>query len=226
MNESCPAFVDSSEISKLTDADVFAKYSRFRKMQANPTLRQCPKCGELCSPLKDEEAGRIIPEITCSSCNWEFCFYHSNAHSGRPCTMATAEHEDDDERLAVVLSMEEETNVCPNCSILTQKISGCNHMTCRQCQCEWCWVCGDKIDSVSTHYSTNNPKGCAQFGDLFADAQQERNASWFFMCCCCLILVAVAWWVCDMIRYHFSTCVYLLIFFCCCGLRAPSTRGR
>jgi len=224
MNEACEAFVESAEVLEWTDPDIFARYERFRKMQANPTLRQCPKCAELCSPLKDEEAGIIIPEIRCNNCNWEFCYYHSNAHLGKPCTALMAE-QDGDERMAIALSMEEQTHVCPSCSILTQKSSGCNHMTCRQCQCEWCWVCGDKIDSVWSHYSADNPKGCTQFGSLLGDAGQERNPppAWF-TCVFCLFICLLICGVCYGLWYACSSHILVnLVIVCCCCCFANCT---
>ena len=33
---------------------------------------------------------------------------------------------------------------CPNCSIITEKISGCNHITCYKCNYQWCWLCNEQ----------------------------------------------------------------------------------
>lgn len=34
------------------------------------------------------------------------------------------------------------TKKCPSCEVYTQKISGCNHITCTSCNSHWCWCCG------------------------------------------------------------------------------------
>ena len=36
------------------------------------------------------------------------------------------------------------TKECTKCHTSVEKNGGCNHMTCRQCKFEWCWVCGEK----------------------------------------------------------------------------------
>ena len=33
------------------------------------------------------------------------------------------------------------TKDCPKCNLPTEKNGGCNHMTCRHCKYEYCWVC-------------------------------------------------------------------------------------
>ena len=39
---------------------------------------------------------------------------------------------------------------CPNCKFYIEKNEGCNHMTCRNCKFEWCWICG--LESLPGHY--------------------------------------------------------------------------
>ena len=45
---------------------------------------------------------------------------------------------------------------CPNCTIWTEKLLGCNHIKCSQCSHEWCWLCGMKY--TITHYNDINSK--------------------------------------------------------------------
>jgi hypothetical protein len=39
---------------------------------------------------------------------------------------------------------------CVHCGFWTEKNAGCNHMTCKACKMEWCWICGQAF--VSGHY--------------------------------------------------------------------------
>lgn len=48
---------------------------------------------------------------------------------------------------------------CPGCSRLTERISGCNHMTC-PCGIEWCYACENRWSP--THYACRDPDGAAQ----------------------------------------------------------------
>lgn len=52
---------------------------------------------------------------------------------------------------------------CPRCHVRVEKAEGCNHMTCPQCNYEWCWVCGSRF--TENHMLPINPFGCS--GVLF-----------------------------------------------------------
>ena len=42
---------------------------------------------------------------------------------------------------------------CPKCDVPIEKIKGCNHIHCRQCSADICWVCLKYFDSPSDCYS-------------------------------------------------------------------------
>ena len=46
---------------------------------------------------------------------------------------------------------------CPNCSIITEKSSGCNHIICSKCSYQWCWLCNEKY--TEEHYKQGKCRG-------------------------------------------------------------------
>jgi len=47
------------------------------------------------------------------------------------------------------------TKDCPKCETSVEKNGGCNHMTCRQCKYEWCWVCSKPWKGHNDYYNCN-----------------------------------------------------------------------
>lgn len=165
----CDGVASEEEVRQLTDHDTFDKFLRFRQMQQDPKLRQCPGCSALRRPQEAE--GDVVAEMRCEACEQEFCYYHSNAHTGRPCEEYRKELAKE-ERIAMEGIMHGTKN-CPHCGIGTEKLSGCNHMTCAACHSHWCWACGGQLENVSWHYNPGNPKGCQQF---LLEVRGRRNS--------------------------------------------------
>jgi hypothetical protein len=102
--------------------------------------------------------------MRCHACGTQFCYYHSNAHTGRTCEEYREEIEKLD-RLAETGAMKG-SKACPKCGIMTDRTGGCQHMTCKRCGCDWCWSCGELIEGggagVTEHYYFGR---CSQFED-------------------------------------------------------------
>ncbi|KAJ7354505.1 hypothetical protein DFH08DRAFT_855062 [Mycena albidolilacea] len=68
------------------------------------------------------------------------------------------------------------TKECPKCMSTIEKNGGCNHMTCKKCKHEFCWVCmGPWVDHGTAWYSCNryDEKG----GVDARDSQSKSRAS-------------------------------------------------
>jgi len=52
----------------------------------------------------------------------------------------------------------DEVKPCPNCKGFIEKNRGCNHMTCKNCKHQFCWLCMSKY--VSGHYSSPSFPDC------------------------------------------------------------------
>lgn len=91
--------------------------------------------------IKKRELGRIVPTVHCS-CGHNFCFGCTlNDHQPAPCSLVKRwlkKCEDDSETANWISA---NTKECPKCGSTIEKNGGCNHMTCRKCKHEFCWMC-------------------------------------------------------------------------------------
>eukprot|EP00930_Biecheleria_cincta_P070171 TRINITY_DN57817_c0_g1_i1.p1 TRINITY_DN57817_c0_g1~~TRINITY_DN57817_c0_g1_i1.p1 ORF type:complete len:412 (-),score=32.57 TRINITY_DN57817_c0_g1_i1:60-1295(-) len=202
----CKAKALDSDIQSLSDSETYKRYQRFQLLRQNQTLRQCPRCSELCQPACSE--GPPPPGMTCEHCGEEFCYYHSNAHVGKTCEEyeRTLDAENQSARAMEGLWP------CPGCGIVTEKVSGCNHMTCTQCKAEWCWQCGERFESVTQHFSSDNPRGCRQF-ELNSLSELDTGALFAAACCLCFMITAIL----VMTLLLGTKFLTLLVLVCCVG---------
>lgn len=137
-----------------------SRFRQFRRMKEDQTLRECPGCQEMRKPEVDER-GEVVPRMECGSCGAQFCYYHDWAHRGEDCATFAARLKKEEEGIRRALG----TKDCPGCTRQTEKNGGCNHMTCQQCRCDWCWICGEQVvGDIGWHYSKENREsGCMQF---------------------------------------------------------------
>ena len=67
--------------------------------------------------------------------------------------------------------VQENTKACPRCRAATQKNGGCNHITCRACRHEWCWLCSASYKAG--HFQRG---ACEQFSqDFFDEINMSRQ---------------------------------------------------
>eukprot|EP00164_Ancoracysta_twista_P002815 GFYU01003744.1.p1 GENE.GFYU01003744.1~~GFYU01003744.1.p1 ORF type:complete len:505 (-),score=117.93 GFYU01003744.1:15-1529(-) len=142
----CYVVVDEDLVKACVDEKAFNRYLFFLNrtfVEVQPNLKWCPAPGcENCvySPLKSFV--RLPTSVTCA-CGQSFCFEcgHPDAHA--PCTCETLRKwvkkaEDDSETANWLVA---NTNECPQCHTSIEKNGGCNHMSCRKCKFDFCWLC-------------------------------------------------------------------------------------
>jgi len=143
---SCPAAgcrktVPDEVVRKLVEKPVYEKYLRFQTksfVEDNSLITWCPfpRCSNAITT--DMVKGHIVQ----CSCSFRFCFScHNEAHAPATCQQLIQWHKkcSDDSETGHWLGVN--TKGCPKCNVFVEKNGGCNHMTCRQCSYEWCWMC-------------------------------------------------------------------------------------
>jgi len=160
---SCPAVkcnmhVEESVVKKIVKTEIYEKYVRFVTksfVEDNPSVRWCPApgCGNAINVL-DVIKGSIV-----CSCGFRFCFTcHDEAHAPATCEqnkLWMAKCRDDSETHHWIYA---NTQDCPKCKSAIEKNGGCNHMTCKVCSHEYCWVCKRDWKGHSDYYSCNKFK--------------------------------------------------------------------
>ena len=106
--------------------------------------------------IRSNRCDRIVPTVVCS-CNFSFCFNCSLPnHQPIPCFLLKKwlrKLQDDSETSNWISS---NTKECPKCQSTIEKNGGCNHMTCRKCRNEFCWLCmGPWAEHGTRYYECN-----------------------------------------------------------------------
>ncbi|KAF8424054.1 hypothetical protein EV426DRAFT_100094 [Tirmania nivea] len=145
--EGCSILVDSKAIKLLTQKSVSDRYQVLLNrtyVDDKDNLRWCPAPN--CEYAVDCAIGpkqltTIVPTVVCL-CGHHFCFGCGlNDHQPCPCALVKKwikKCEDDSETANWISA---NTKECPKCVATIEKNGGCNHMTCRKCKHEFCWVC-------------------------------------------------------------------------------------
>jgi len=156
---SCTQTLQYNEIKLLLDYAAFQKYEQFSFMAAlkmEPNLKWCT------NPRGCQNAfigDPVNPRMVCSACNWEFCFLCSEPWHNGTCEQYQKWKVDNGK---VDTEFEKwaksHSKPCPNCKMMIQKNSGCNHITCANCRFGFCWLCDGKY--TDNHYDIYNLLGC------------------------------------------------------------------
>ncbi|CDO75272.1 hypothetical protein BN946_scf184497.g3 [Trametes cinnabarina] len=122
---------------------------------------------------------QIVPIVTCGASSAHvFCFGCPIDADHRPVVCAVARMwlqkcEDDSETANWIKS---NTKECSKCQSTIEKNGGCNHMTCKKCKYEFCWVCmGPWSEHGTSWYSCNRYDEKASIEAR--DAQTRSRAS-------------------------------------------------
>ena len=136
-------------------AVMYKKYLKFKEhinVETDPNLKWCPSVSCMNYVRRKKTCCCLWSSTAICECKQVMCFKcGAAAHPGSSCNKVGN---------AELRKYMQENDVvkCPNCGFGTEKIDGCNHMTCAKCSYGWCWICRGKYRSG--HFSDWNIFGC------------------------------------------------------------------
>lgn len=109
---------------------------------------QAPDCS---NAIKVDVAAEDRPAVICK-CGYHFCFAcNTEIHDMIPCKLVQEFKEVKAETLKTSNWVVRFTKPCPKCKTDIEKNGGCNHIVCRQCKHEFCWVCSKEFRNYAAH---------------------------------------------------------------------------
>ena len=126
---------------------IYKRYKLELEIINDPNKKLCPypNCDSYLE-LKYEKN----KNVTCLN-NHTFCFFCLKKPHGKLACDARFDSE------IIEFTKNNFVKICPNCGIITEKSSGCNHITCSKCNYQWCWLCNGKY--IEGHYNEGKCKG-------------------------------------------------------------------
>uniref|UniRef100_A0A2I3H264 RBR-type E3 ubiquitin transferase n=1 Tax=Nomascus leucogenys TaxID=61853 RepID=A0A2I3H264_NOMLE len=160
---------ETTVVYNLTHEDSI-KYKYFLELgRIDSSTKPCPQCkhfttfkkkGHIPTPSRSESKYKI----QCPTCQFIWCFKcHSPWHEGVNCK----EYKKGDKLLrhwaSEIEHGQRNAQKCPKCKIHIQRTEGCDHMTCSQCNTNFCYRCGERYRQLrffGDHTSNLSIFGC------------------------------------------------------------------
>jgi ariadne-1 len=146
-HDGCGRILDSKSLDILVAPELVDRYHHLLHrtyVEDKDIFKWCPApdCPNAIECwVKKVELDKIVPTVECT-CGNRFCFGCPNSdHQPAPCELVKRWLKKcaDDSETANWISAN--TKECPRCQSTIEKNGGCNHMTCRKCKYEFCWMC-------------------------------------------------------------------------------------
>jgi ariadne-1 len=166
----CRLRVPEEVVESLCPGEVALRFKAFLRnsyVDDSRTAAWCPHAG--CTLAVDTGEGGFVTcgggHTFCTACK------HPDAHAPAPCALVRQWQIKCDDDSETMNWLHTHTQDCPQCKSTIEKNGGCNHMTCRSCQHQFCWVCaGPWAAHGDSYYS------CSKY-DAGAKASKESNVA-------------------------------------------------
>jgi len=135
-NKDCKNIIDDYLIENFLikfDISLLEKYKKFKQrkqLMYDPNIQLCPFPD--CESYAKKGNNKFV---SCVQNGHKFCF-----------NCLKDWHEDKSCKIQIDKKFEKWKNsynvkMCPKCKYYIEKFKGCNHITCSNCQYQWCWLC-------------------------------------------------------------------------------------
>lgn len=170
----CDGYLSYNDVHRILKANqtYWEKYVRFCEARSeSETEKVCPRCATLMVhrvPRRLFGPRESDVKVTCEKCSMEWCFHcHCPWHAGLSCRQHR-KGDRDFKRWIRGRNVKGDSNGhrCPSCKIPIQRTTGCDHMTCSECQTHFCYRCGRRHRSVvgfGDHYDGMSVFGCPRY---------------------------------------------------------------
>jgi hypothetical protein len=142
----CTEQLTNIEIKAFTTPEIYEQYEVLvlrSSLSNNPEFHWCIAPGCQSGQLHADSN----PIFRCAQCSFRSCIKHKvQWHDGLTCTeydASVVSRQREMEEAASRKMIKETSRQCPgkNCGWRIEKNDGCDHMTCRKCNTEFCWLC-------------------------------------------------------------------------------------
>jgi len=106
----------------------------------------------------------LNPMVICIKCKRRTCSFHRTIwHIGMTCQQYDQSKilSIDDNNTQIWLN--KHSKKCPKCQSYIEKISGCDHMTCKRCKYQFCWQCFADYQKIQIQGLTYHRKYCIHY---------------------------------------------------------------
>ena len=185
MKHECSQILDEKFVRSIIDSDkeLLKKYEKFLETKkiliSNKKVKFCPFPD--CDSYAEKTSSKKY--VKCKN-GHEFCFIcGQKPHGWKSCSKIIDKGFEEWKTHTLVKR-------CPYCKYWTEKQDGCNHMTCAECNFQWCWIC--EKECVVGHFAFGTCKGL-QFSDVYSkeDVKQLLCDNCGFFCCFSWIIMKI-----------------------------------
>jgi ariadne-1 len=174
----CKQAMTIHAVFSLCSLETYERYMMYLTrnfIETSSCMRWCPHPGCDCVAI-----GSGITTVLCQ-CNLPYCFRcGQEAHDPATCAHLLLWQEKCNNESETANWILANTKKCPKCQTRIEKNQGCNHMNCKMCKYEFCWICmgvwSDHGQNTGGYYKCNkyDPKSTEDNSVEKAKAELDR----------------------------------------------------